>query len=177
MYPSSLPDAPFNRTKTDDQLAAFFAGTQARSFRELSLTAGATLYVRMVRPIDVILRKFGLFVNAGEIRCEIYRGATPSGTWSESLPVIPKNETAGRPTPAYVPQSHLEAGGAFTGGTLYDVIHVKTAGATGQQSTVGGNRDDILGAPAGTGWYKFTNPGTGAATGIFTISWDELPAT
>lgn len=177
MYPSSQPDAAFARSKVDDQLASFFAGTQARSFRELSLGAGATLYIRMVRPVDVILRKFGLFVNAGEIRCEIYRGATPSGTWSESLPVIPKNETSSRPTPLYVPQSHLEAGGTFSGGTLYDVIDVKTAGANGQQSTVGNNRDDILGAAAGTGYYKFTNPGTGTATGIFVISWDELPAT
>lgn len=147
MYPASIYEAPFSRVKTDDQLASFFAGTQARSFRELSLVAGASLYVRMVRPVDVILRKFGLFVNAG------------------------------RPTPLYVPQSHLEAGGSFTGGTLYDVIHVKTAGGTGQQSTVGGNRDDILGAPAGTAYYKFSNPGSGTATGIFTISWDELPAT
>lgn len=171
MYPSSLPEAPFARTKTDDQLASFFAGVQARSFRELSLAAGASIYVRMVRPINVILRKFGLFVNAGEIRCEIYRDATPSGTWSESLPVIPKNEMSVRPAPAYVPQTHLEAGG-----TLYDVIHIKTAGGTGQQSTVGGNRDDILGAPAGTGYYKFSNPGSGTATGIFTVAWDELPA-
>lgn len=177
MYPASIYEAPFSRVKTDDQLASFFAGTQARSFRELNLAAGASLYVRMVRPVDVILRKLGLFVNAGEIRREIYRSATPAGVWAESLPVIAKNETTGRPTPLYIPQSHLEAGGSFTGGILYDVIHVKTAGGTGQQSTVGGNRDDILGAPAGTGYYKFSNPGSGTATGIFTISWDELPAT
>ena len=176
MYPASNPDAAFSRVKTDEQLASFFAGVQGRSFRELSLSAGATLYVRMVRPIDVILRKFGLFVNGGEIRCEIYRGATAAGVWAESLPVIPKNEMSVRPTPLYVPQSHLEAGGTFSGGTLYDVIHVKTAGGTGQQSTVGGNRDDILGAPAGAGYYKFSNPGSGTATGIFTIAWDELPA-
>lgn len=142
MYPASNPDAAFSRVKTDDQLASFFAGVQARSFRELSLAAGAT----------------------------------PGGTWAESLPVIPKNEMSVRPAPLYVPQSHLEAGGTFSGGTLYDVIHVKTAGGTGHQSTVGGNRDDVLGAPAGTGFYKFSNPGSGTATGIFTIAWDELPA-
>lgn len=176
MYPSSNPDAPFNRIKTDTELTSFFAGLQARTFREISLAAGATLYVKMVRPTDIIIRRFGLYVNAGELRCEIYRGATIAGVWAESLPVIPKNEISARPLPQYVPQSHLEAGGTFSGGTLYDVIDVKTAGAGGQQLTVGNTRDDILGAPAGTGFYKFSNPGSGTAVGIFTLAWDELPA-
>lgn len=131
MYPSSIPDVMSNRIKVDAELAAFFAGTQARTFRELSIGAGLSLYVRMVRPVDVILRRFGLFVNAGELRCEIYRGATPAGVWSENLPVFAVNEMSNRPAPLYVPQSHLEAGGTFSGGTLYDVIDVKTAGAGG----------------------------------------------
>ena len=176
MYPSSLPDAPSNRVKVDNDHASFFAGTQARTFREISLGAGASLYVRMVRPVDVLIRRFGLYVNAGELRCEIYRGATPGGVWAESLPVIPVNEMSIRPAPAYTPQSHLEAGGNFSGGTLYDVIDIKTAGAGGQQLTVGNSNDDILGAPAGMGYYKFTNPGSGTAVGIFTIRWEELPS-
>lgn len=177
MYPSSIPDNGFDRTKVDPELASFHAGTQARSFREISLAAGASLYVRMARPVDVILRRFNLYVNAGEIRCEIYRGATAAGTWSETLPVIPKCETSMRPEPHYVPQSKLYAGGTFSGGTLYDLIHVKTAGGGGNQGTVGNSVDDVLGAPAGNGWYKFTNPGNSAAAGIFSLWWEELPPT
>lgn len=177
MYPSSLPDEGFNRTKVDPELASFHAGTQARAFREISLAAGASLYVRMARPVDIIIRRFNLYVNSGEIRCEIYRGATAAGVWSESIPVIPKCETNERPLPHYVPQIKLTAGGTFSGGTLYDLIHVKTSGGGGNQGTVGNSSDDVLGAPAGSGWYKFSNPGAQAATGIFSLWWEELPTT
>lgn len=177
MYPSSIPDVLSNRARVDNELASFFAGTQARTFREISLAAGASLYVRMLRPVDIVIRRFGLFVNAGELRCDIYRGATPAGVWSESLPVLAANEMSVRPAPAYVPKSSIEAGGTFSGGTLYDVISVKTSGAGGQQFTVGNVPSDILGAPAGTGWYKFSNPGTGTSVGIFTLRWEELPPT
>lgn len=178
MYPAaSALDIRSARVKVDNESSSFFAGMRARTFREISLAAGASLYVRMVRPVDIVIHRFGMYVNAGQIRCEVYRGATPAGVWAESLPVMSVNEMANRPTPLYVPQSHLEAGGSFTGGTLYDVIDIKTSGAGGQQFTVGNADDDILGAPASTGYYKFTNPGAGAAVGLFSINWEELPST
>jgi hypothetical protein len=55
-------------------------------------------------------------------------------------------------------------------------MHVKTAGATGQASTVGDEMESQLGAPAGsTGIYKFMNPGNSDAVGIFAMWWEELP--
>lgn len=176
-YPASEPINGFNRLKVDTELASFFAGTQARTFREISLAASASVIVRMQRPVDIAIRQFELFVNSGEIRCEIYRGATPGGNWSESLPVISKNEmNVGRPTPLYVPQSSLQAGGTISGGTLYDVIHVKTSGGSGQQGTVGSSQGDVLGAPGGSvGYYKFSNPGNSTATGIWRLWWTEFP--
>jgi hypothetical protein len=175
MYPSPAPVNGFDRAKVDPELASFHAGTQARTFREVSLSAGASLYVRMDRPVDIVIRSFSLYVNAGELRVDIYRGATPAGTWAESVAVIPKCETNDRPLPLYVPKSSIYAGGSFSGGMLYDIIHVKTSGAGGQQSTVGNHSDDVLGAPAGTGWYKFSNPGAQAAVGIWSMWWEELP--
>lgn len=175
MYPSGYPDRRQDRSKTDSELASFFAGTQARSFSELNLSAAQTLYVKFMRPVDIIIRRFSLFVNTGHIRCEIYRGSTESGTWTPGWSVFPRNETASRPPPAYVPQSQILTGGSFTGGTLYDLIDIQTSNSTSQQSTVGNNRDDVLGAPAGSAYYKFTNPGNGAANGIFSIWWEELP--
>lgn len=176
MYPSSIPDVLSNRARVDNESASFFAGTQARTFREISLAAGASLYVRMLRPVDIVIRRFNLQVNEGELRCDIYRGATPAGVWSESLTVFAANEMSARPEPAYVPKSSIEAGGTFSGGELYDIIYVKT-GTNNQRSTVGNSSADILGAPAGTGWYKFSNPGTGTSVGIFTLRWEELPPT
>lgn len=175
MYPSSIHENRADRTNVDSELASFFAGTQARTFYELSIGAGLSIYVRMQRPVDVIIRSFKLSVNAGEIRCEIYRGATPAGVWTTELPVISKNETDSRPLPLYVPKVSLQTGGTFTGGTLYDVLDILTAGATAQQLTVGGEGQSDLGAPANSvGYYKFTNPGSGTSKGIFTTWWEEL---
>lgn len=67
-------------------------------------------------------------------------------------------------------------GGSATGGTLYDLMHVKTAGATGQAATVGDESENQLGVPSGTiGAYKFSNPGNSSATCIFAMWWEELP--
>lgn len=174
MWPSLIPFENLSRAPVDSDLASFYVGTQARAFREVSLAAGVVLYMRMIRQTNIAIRRFSLYVNAGELRCEIYRGATPDGVWSENIPVILKCETSLRPLPLYASKSRLEAGGTFSGGTIYDVIHVKTSGAGGQQLTVGNTSDDVLGAPPGIGWYKFSNPGNSAAAGLFSMWWEEL---
>jgi len=174
-YPVSSWPQRHSRTNVDNESAAFYAGTQFRSFLELSIAAAGVFTVRMLRPIDIIIRRFSLEVSLGEIRCEIYRAATPAGTWGSALPVIGKCEFADRPIP-YAPQCTLASGGTITGGTLYDLLHVKTSGATAQAFTIGASNMDQLGAPSGSiGYYKFSNPGNSAATGIFTIHWEELP--
>lgn len=177
MYPSSIPGQRFLRTKVDNEPASFYAGTQFRTFKEITLAAGASLVVRMLRPIDVVIRNFAMHVNSGEMRCEIYRGATPSTNgWVSDVPVIPKCEFTDNPPPIYAAQCSLSSGGTFTGGTLYDLMHVKTAGATGQASTVGDSMDSQIGAPSGSvGIYKFSNPGNSAAVAVFTMWWEELP--
>lgn len=66
--------------------------------------------------------------------------------------------------------------GSFYAGTLYDLMHVKTAGASGQAATIGNEMESQLGAPAGsTGIYSFSNPGNSSATCIFMMWWEELP--
>ena len=176
MYPSSQPGNRNNRVKVDQELGSFYAGTQFRTFKEITLPAAGVLNIKMARPIDIIIRGFKMQVSAGEMRCDIYRGATLGGTWSGSLPIIGKCEFADNPAPIYVPQCTLTSGGTFSGGTLYDLMHVKTSGATGQTATVGDEMDSQLGAPAGSvGLYSFSNPGNSSATAIFSMWWEELP--
>lgn len=175
-YPSSIPGQRNNRAKVDSELASFYAGTQFRTFREITLAPAAVLNVKMVRPIDIIIRSFTMHVNDGQMRCEIYRGATPGGTWNGTLPIIGKCEFTDNPLPIYAPQCTLTSGGTFSGGTLYDLMHVKTSGASGQSATVGDEMDSQLGIPGGsTGIYSFSNPGNSSATCIFTMWWEELP--
>ena len=169
-YPATKQSARSDRAAVDSELASFYAGTQFRTFKEITLASGASLVVKMVRPVDLVLRKFAMRVNEGEMRCEIYRGATPGGTWSGTLPIIPKCEASIRPLPLYASQCTLTSGGE-----LYDLMHVKTAGASGQSSTVGDEMSDTLGIPKDSvGIYKFTNPGNSSATCIFTMWWEEV---
>lgn len=176
MYPSSEPGNRNNRVKVDSELGSFYAGTQFRTFKEITLAVGATYVIKMVRPLDIIIRGFTMHIDSGDVRCDIYRNATPSGVFGDTLPVLGKCEFADNPLPHYVPQCTLTGGGTFTGGTLYDLMKVKTANASGQASTVDDSMVSQLGAPAGsTGIYKFTNLGNETTTCIFSMWWEELP--
>lgn len=176
MYPSSERTIRSNRTHVDAESAAFYAGTTFRTFKEMTLAAGGELVVKMTRPVDLIIRKFAMKVTVGELRCDIYRGATPGGTWNALLPIIASCEFADLPQPIYAAQCSLESGGTVTGGVLYDVMHVKTSGTSAQSFTIGDEIGDMLGIPKDSvGLYKFTNPGNVSATGIFMMRWEELP--
>lgn len=176
MYPATNIGPRSRRVNTDSELASFYAGTQFRSFREITLAAGASLVLKMTRPVDVIIRGFRMHVSDGEMRCDIYRDAVPGGSWVSDQPVIPKCEFADRPPPIYTSQCTFASGGTFTGGTLYDVMRVKTAGASGQAATVGDENDNQLGIPANSvGIYLFSNPGNASASCIWDIWFEELP--
>lgn len=176
MYPSSKSGSRFDRVKVENDLASFWAGTQFRAFKEITLAPGGVYVVKMVRPVDIVIRGFEMHVNTGEMRCDIYRAATFSGTFGDTLQIIPKNEFADNPPPAYQTQCALTGGGNISGGTLYDLMHVKTSGASGQASTVQDSNENLIGAPAGSvGGYRFSNPGNASATCIFAMWWEELP--
>lgn len=99
--------------------------------------------------------------------------------YPQSIPIARSNriETDSDPAAFWAgTQVTLQTGGTFSGGTLYDVLDILTAGATAQQSTVADEGQSDLGAPKDSvGYYKFTNPGTGTAKGIFSAWWEELP--
>lgn len=176
MYPSSEPGNRNNRVKVDSELGSFYAGTQFRTFKEITLAAGETYVVKMVRPIDIIIRSFQMNIDSGDVRCDIYRNATPTGSYGDTLPVLGKCEFSDNPLPHYAAQCTVTGGGSFTGGTLYDLMKVRAANANGHASTVGGLMNSQLGAPANsTGIYKFTNTGNSTATCIFSMWWEELP--
>lgn len=176
MYPSTIQIFRSDRANVDNELASFYAGTQFRTFKEITLAPAGVYVVKMMRPIDIIIRSFTMHINSGEMRCDIYRNATLSGTFSDVLPVIQRNETALRPTPLYQPKCSLSGGGSASDGTLYDIMDVKTSGASGQAATVGDENVNQLGAPANSvGTYKFSNPGNASATCVFAMWWEELP--
>lgn len=154
---------------------AFFEGRQARTFREFSIGAGATLVLKIVVPVNTILIQQGFEVDNGSLRVTNLVGGTEGGTFSETLPVFNKNNMSDVPTPVYVPQVVFTAGGTHTGGTPLDIHRIVAATATAQQSTVGNIVGDERGVAANTYYIRHENFGSGSATGTLFFIWEERP--
>ncbi len=164
---------PSRRLRVDVGQTGFFSGKEARTFREFNIGAGLTLVLKFVVPINVVLMQQGVELDAGSIRITNSVGGTPGGTFSETLPVLPKNNMSDRPAPFYVPQVVVTAGGTITGETALDIHRVVAATATAQQSTVGNVVGDERGIAANTYHVEYENFGSGSATGTLFFIWEE----
>jgi hypothetical protein len=163
------------RMRVDVGEAGFFEGRQARTFREFSIATGTTLTLRFSVPINIILLVQGIELDDGSLRVTNWVGGTPGGTFSEALPVVPKNTMSERPLPLYVPQVSITAGGTITGATPLDIHRIVAATATAQQSTVGNLVGDDRGIGANTYYVTYQNIGSGTATGTLFFVWEERP--
>lgn len=155
------------RLRVDPGSTGFFDGREFRTYFEITVNT----VVQVTVPINVILRNTSLAVHDGQIRLESVVGGTPGGSFSTPLPVIPRNNMT--EAPVYTPVVTMFAGGTHTDGTVLDILEVKTAGATGQATSVGASADDERGIAANTYYFRFTV--TGVTRGIFKASWEERP--
>lgn len=168
-------DGPNRRLRVDIGQTGFFAGREFRTFREFNIAAGQTLVVRIVVPINVILESQGIELDSGSLRVVNASGGTPGGSFSETLPVIGKNNMSDRPFPFYVSPVVFTAGGTHTGGFIFDTHRVVAATATAQQSTVGNVVGDERGVGVNTYYVRYENIGSGAATGTLWFIWEDRP--
>ena len=166
---------PSRRLRVDVGETDFFAGRQARTFREFNIAAGTTLVLKIVVPVNTILHQQSVELDSGSIRITNASGGTEGGTFSETLPVILKNNMTDRPAPFYVAQNVFTAGGTHTGGFVFDIHRVVSATATAQQSTVGNIVGDERGVAPGTYYVRYENFGSAAATGTLAFLWSERP--
>ena len=178
-YPSPVPSSVIttaSRLRVDVGQTGFFEGRDFRSFYELNVAAEATLNLRFVSPIDFILWEQALNLDSGSRRMAVYINATVSGAWT---PIAPIGRNRMSTAPAYAPLAALSYGGNFTGGTLVEVIRVRTGSNQGNQrsSTVGARQSDERGLPAGSYIISLQPLGveTDAATGVYSIEWEERP--
>lgn len=163
----------FRRIRVDSSQTSFFLGRQFYSFKELSIPAGQSYTIKLVLGVDSVFFDVHLAIDAGSVRMNTYAGGTPSGTFSETLPIIAKNTMSSRRTPLYSSVNSLTAGGSVSGGTVYDTLRIVAANATAQQQTVGTGDFTERGRPAGTYYWTITNIGSGTVTGTFFTWWEE----
>lgn len=169
---TSTPDKR-PRLRVDVAQTGFFEGREFRSYYEVSVAAGASVYLRYTANREFILFEQSLTVDDGKIKVSVSTGGTPAGSFDTSIPVIGKNRMLERLQPYYEAVNTIDAGGTVSGGTILEVFKVAAASATAQQSTVGGGVADERGLPAGVFYIRLENYGSGAATGIYNLWWEE----
>ena len=154
----------------------FLEGREFRMFKELSLESGQVYILKVQAPVDLLLGQLDLTLDSGTVRMTSYIGGTPTGTFSESIPLIPKNNMSKRPSPYYTPQTVLTAiptGGTLTGGTVIDIVRVAASNATAQQQSVGSVPFDVRGVSAGTYYIKLEALSS-TPTGVLRAFFEEV---
>lgn len=175
MDPRLMTGTTNPRVRVDLAQTGFFEGREFRTFREFNITAGATLVLKIVVPVDAILLEQGIELDSGSVRITNATAGTEGGVFAEALPIIGKNNMSDRPTPLYAPVITFHAGGTHTGGFVFDIHRTVASNATAQQATVGRTVGDERGIAAGTYYVRYANIGSGAATGTLWFIWEERP--
>uniref|UniRef100_A0AAU6VYE6 Virion structural protein n=2 Tax=unclassified bacterial viruses TaxID=12333 RepID=A0AAU6VYE6_9VIRU len=165
----------FRRLRVDTGQTGFFEGREFRTFFDVSIPTATSVYIRFTSPIDFIIFEQSLTLDAGSIKFTALTGATPGGSYSNVLPVIGKNRMASRKSPFYTAQCTLASGGTATGGTIVELFRVTAANSNAQAQTVLGAASTERGLPAGTYYLRLENIGNSAATGVYSLIWEERP--
>lgn len=172
----------FRRLRVDQGQTGFFEGREFRTFFEFNIPSGNVQVFKFVAPIDFMLFEQTLTVDAGSIRFQAITGATEVATFNTTLPVIGKNRMAQRKQPYYTPvitvtthAAPVALNSGITGGTVVENTRIVAANATAQQQTVSGGAQSERGLPSGTYYLRLHNFGTGAATGVYSLFWEERP--
>lgn len=166
--------ANLGRVKTEVSRMGLAEGREFRTFFEFSIGTGAQATVKFVSAVPFVLIEQTLSLDDGTIRLAPTTGATPTGDYSVSLPVIGVNRHLNRPAPYYESAVVLTTGGGITGGTEVEVVRL-ACGTGGNSSSANGGIFQPRMLPAGTYYLKLTSLDAGTSTGVYSITWEERP--
>lgn len=167
----------YERVKVDVAQTSFYEGREFRAYYELSEAVGSTLVIKAVVPIDIILTSLAINLDLGQVRLETVVGGTEGGSFASPVPKFGRNNMSVGPNrkEAYVSQVLLTYGGTHSGGTVIDVIRLKTAGNSAQAVSVGASASDERGVGANTYYFRLAVIGNDILHGTFKVSWEERP--
>lgn len=154
----------------------FFAKQQFRTFHRISIAAGSEIIIKVVVPVNVILRSVNFTIVNGQIDVETKVGGTEGGVFATPLPIFNRNNmTEGPATPAN--QLLLTTGGTHTGGLVLDVLVGKAgSGAAVNVQTIGVTQGDERGIAPNTYYYRVQAiAGGGTVEGVLHAWWEERP--
>lgn len=149
-------------------------------FASANPIAVTPIVFRFILPTNFIIHAHGLTVDQGGVTLRTYTGAqgTPGGTFGTPQSLLSENSMS--EISPYAFQAQVASGGTFTpnaGQVPLTSLRVRTAGATAQQSSVGGEAVSEKGRAAGT-YYAVLQRMTGVpgdCTGVYSIVIEERP--
>lgn len=163
------------RVRVDVGQTGFFERRQIRFPYELTALADTPQVIRVTVPVNFIIQKQSLEVDQGGIVMRAYRAGTVAGVWTP-VPYYSNNFMTEQPEYAF--QTVIDTGGTFTPtGPAVEIIRVRTAGATAQQSSVTGIAGDERGLAAGTYYLVFSRMTgvNGDCKGVYNLIIEERP--
>lgn len=171
------------RIRVDSGQTGFFSRKMWRLSHEFTGLDATPLVLKVVVPVNFIIHYQQLTVDEGGIGLRAYRSTqgTEGGSFSTAIPMYSVNFM--NEQPAYVFQATVTTGGTFTPaapptGVSVETIRVRSANATAQQSTVGGNSFGERGLLFDTYYLELAKLAgvSGASSGVFTLIVEERPA-
>lgn len=177
------PMGSATRIRVDPGQTGFFARRMWSLNYEFASTnpiAGTPLVFRLIIPVNFIIHHHSLSVDQGGMTLRTYLAAqgTADGTFDTAYSVVSDNSMTEAPTYAF--QAAIASGGTFTpteGQRPITPLRVRTAGATAQQSSVGGEAVSEKGRAAGTYYAVLARMTgvTGDCTGVYNLVIEERP--
>lgn len=181
----------FRRLRTDQGQTGFWEGREFRSFFEFNLPAGNVQTLKFNSPVNFILLEQNLELDAGSLRMEVFTGAvTEITTFATPVTKVGKNrmttrrQTYGNGSEYYSSVVSVNTHAApvalgssinIASATRTDLQRLVAANATAQQQSVSGGAQSERGIPPGNYYIRLHNFGSGAATGTYSIIWEERP--
>lgn len=169
---------PAARLRVDPGQTGFFARRMWRISYEFTALGATPIVVRVIVPVNFILHYQGLSVDTGGVAMRAYRSTqgVAGGTFDTPIPMRSVNFMDELAEYAFL--ATVATGGTFTPSeAAVETIRVRSANATAQQTTVGGESFGERGLAAGT-YYLILSQLTGVSgdsTGVFSLVIEERP--
>ena len=176
-------DGPVRRLRVDTGQTGFFGRRMWAINYEFASTnpiAATPLVFRVIIPVNFIIHAHTLTLDQGGATLRTYAAAQGVEGGAFSTVHTPVSENSMAEQAAYAFQSQIASGGLFTpnGGQLpLTPLRVRTAGATAQQSSVGGEAVSEKGRAAGTYYAVIARMAgvSGDCTGVYNLVIEERP--
>lgn len=171
------------RLRVDNGQTGFFERRMWSLNYEFASTnpiAGTPLVFRFIMPTNFIIHAHSLNVDQGGLTLRTYSSSQGVAGGTFSATYTPSSENTMTEVAPYVFQAQIASGGTFTpnpGELPITPLRVRTAGATAQQSSVGGEAVSEKGRAPGT-YYAVLARMTGVSgdcTGVYNLVIEERP--